>query len=388
MLVQTLELELTNDCNLKCVYCYRRKKHSDYLSKKTAFDAVIWFIHASAFSKEIYLAFMGGEPLLQFPLIKELVPFAVRRSRQADKTIEISATTNCTLITNEVLDFFKRWRVRFHLSVDGIPHVQNQNRPTLCGKPTSEMVFHAVSSVLKIQPFVCARATIVPENVRFMLDSYTYFRKQGFTSIAMVASEPQLWNEDSLMHYKKSLKKIAKYWKEEIKSGVHIWCHSFSSVLLNRFRTERLGVPCGAGRGLASIDLHGNIWPCNRWDSSFNEHWQEWKLGNIYEEFDGDVQNYFMKGHTSIATCSNCIANIFCAGGCYASNLDSTNEIGRHHSNACVINRIHAEIGIEIHDELYAEKCPTFMEHYYPEEWKKLNSTETDEDKNHVCGTP
>lgn len=106
MLIHSLELDLTWDCNLKCVYCYKGERRQTSISPKTAIDAIIWLFFASSHTKNISLFFMGGEPLLQFELIKSIVPFARRRAREQGKQLKISTTTNCTLVTHEVLDFF------------------------------------------------------------------------------------------------------------------------------------------------------------------------------------------------------------------------------------------------------------------------------------------
>jgi sulfatase maturation enzyme AslB (radical SAM superfamily) len=101
------EIDFSNSCNLNCVYCYKKDKSDEHLSKKVAFDALVWGLRAAIPHKRIAIALIGGEPLLNFPLIKEWVPFAVRRTQQEGMSISISVTTNCTLISDEVVDFFK-----------------------------------------------------------------------------------------------------------------------------------------------------------------------------------------------------------------------------------------------------------------------------------------
>ncbi|MDR1383453.1 MAG: 4Fe-4S cluster-binding domain-containing protein [Planctomycetaceae bacterium] len=228
MAIKNLELDMTCDCNLRCVYCYKRLHHKVYLSKQTAFDAMVWFLKASSDIKEINVYCMGGEPLLQYELLKTLVPFTTRRAFQQGKSVSFSVTTNSTLVNKNVIEFFKKWNIGFHTSVDGIPAVQDNNRPTQNGGQTSSIISKTIPMILEYSPATCARATVLPANVDLMFDSYLYFRTLGYKSIVMVPGEPLLWDDSSLLKYEKSIRKIAEYWKKEIQNGVNIWCHTFT----------------------------------------------------------------------------------------------------------------------------------------------------------------
>jgi uncharacterized protein len=106
MLITSLDLDLTVDCNMRCVYCFKEKRQ-ETMPKRIAFDAVVWLLYASGAARELFVNFMGGEPLLQFDLIKELVPFGKRRAWQHGKSIQFGMTTNCTLVTDETVAFLE-----------------------------------------------------------------------------------------------------------------------------------------------------------------------------------------------------------------------------------------------------------------------------------------
>jgi uncharacterized protein len=384
MVIRNLELDVTSDCNLRCIYCYKKNHYPVYLSLQTAMDAIVWFIYASGHAKNLGVYCMGGEPLLQFELFKKLIPFAIRRAGEHGKKLKFSVTTNCTLVNDEVLDFFKKWKVGFHTSIDGVPEVQNNNRPVCGGDASSPKVESVIPSILAYSPSTCARATILPDNAAHMFDSYVYFRSLGYTSIAMLPGEPRLWDETSLQKYETELQKIADHWKDEIRKGIHISCHAFAGAFQGRYREKRSKHSCGAGRGMVSIDSFGNIWPCNRWDAHFDEDWQNWKLGNIYEHFSEETRSFFLQGTEPENRCEQCIAKIICNGGCHASNLDTTGQIDRNHEIDCKLLRIHAKVSIPLHDELYEEHCPAFMEHYHTPEWRKMNPS-TNNTANESC---
>jgi uncharacterized protein len=363
------------------------------LPKRTAFDAIVWFVHASGYEKDIAVYFMGGEPLLQFELLKKLIPFGIRRAKEHGKRLHFSVTTNCTLVDDSIIDFFKQWNVGFHTSIDGIPAVQNYNRPSCDGKQSSEKVEKAIPFILAYRPGTCARATILPENLDHMFENYLYFRSMGYTSIAMVPGETQLWDKVSFGKYEKALNKIADHWKNELREGTHIWNFFFTMPFQGRYRKKRSKFACGAGLGLISIDSFGNIWPCTRWDSHFSQEWHTWKLGNIYEGFSEQARDYFIEGNEPDKRCEKCVAKIVCSGGCHACNFDATGKINKNHPNSCKLLKIQSKIAIKLYDELYEEKNPLFMQFYCPEEWKKMNGGEESQtpitgETKHECEFP
>lgn len=373
--IHSMELDLTWDCNLGCVYCYKGERHEVAISKRIAFDAVTWLFHASALSKNISLFFMGGEPLLQFELIKKLVPYARRRSMQQDKNLTISMTTNCTLVTDEVLDFYKKWDVGFHTSIDGVPDVQNNNRPFGNGEETASVVSSVIPAILQYRPGTTARATVIPENVDFLSANYLYFRGLGYTSIAMIPSDVTRWCNAAFEKYEQQLRCVAELWKNDIRQGIDVFVSFCPSNFQGRKLLQRPSIPCGAGRGLVSVDVFGNIWPCNRWNAHGHSYWGQWFLGNIYSEFYEEARRYFIEGNPPTQECKDCLGRFFCGGGCHASNIDSTGNIKQQHENACQLSRIQAGIALDLYDELYAEKCPIFMKHHFPDEFRKISDS-------------
>jgi uncharacterized protein len=137
-IISVIDLDLTLDCNLRCTYCFKEKCRED-MDEDVAFDAIVWLLYASGPVGSLFVNLMGGEPMLRFPLIKRLVPFAKRRARQLGKSIQFGITTNCTLVTDEVVDFWRKWGMGFHTSIDGPPDVQDQNRPMADGRGSSRL---------------------------------------------------------------------------------------------------------------------------------------------------------------------------------------------------------------------------------------------------------
>jgi uncharacterized protein len=89
------------------------------MEDQVAFDALVWLLYASGPIENVNVNFMGGEPLIRFKLIQRIVPFAKRRAWQMGKTIHFGMTTNGTLVTDKVVEFWKKWGMGFHTSIDG-----------------------------------------------------------------------------------------------------------------------------------------------------------------------------------------------------------------------------------------------------------------------------
>lgn len=150
------------------------------MSEETARNAVDWLFASCGIQRDLHVNLMGGEPLLRFDLIQKIVPYAKLRARQIGKNVHFGCTTNCTLLTDKILAFWKRFGMGFHCSIDGIPELQNLNRLFVNGKGSAEVVERNVRKILDYRPAVMARSTITPQSAPYLLDSARYFASLGF----------------------------------------------------------------------------------------------------------------------------------------------------------------------------------------------------------------
>ena len=380
--VYHIDIDLTLDCNLRCIYCFKSEKVREHIQERVAYDAVVWFLYATSTQNRLSIALMGGEPLTNFSLIKKWIPFVKRRTQQHGKEVRISMTTNCTLVTNEVIEFWKKWELFFHTSIDGIPEVQNVNRPTVLGGPSAHLVENGVKKILKDFPETTARCTVVPETVAHVAEGYSYFRNLGYTDIAMIPADFDRWNAKSIEIYEEQFMLISKLWVEDIQKGQSwIALKNIDDYLgRQKFQQKLPSVPCGAGTAMLSIDIHGNIWPCSR----MTKHKNDWCLGSIYGHFNDGLRKHFINGRPEerdSEECVNCVANGMCGGGCQAENLDCIGDIYGMHPNRCEMSRIWARAGKYAHDVLYDTKNPLLLKKYYPQEWRSLYEKSTVEDR-------
>ena len=120
-----IDLFLTESCNFACPYCFVEGKRDRHMAPETAQAAVEFLIRESRDQDNIEMLLFGGEPLLRFDLIKDLVPYGYRRAREAGKTLSFSMTTNGSLMNRENLAFLRKHNIKFLLSLDGDEEMHN-----------------------------------------------------------------------------------------------------------------------------------------------------------------------------------------------------------------------------------------------------------------------
>jgi uncharacterized protein len=373
-----VDIDLTLDCNLKCTYCFKSEKEKIHIKERIAYDAFVWLLYTASMKSRISMALMGGEPLTNYALIKNWIPFVKRRAKQHGTDIHISMTTNCTLVNDDVIDFWKEWGLSFHTSIDGIPEIQNTNRPTVNGGNSSHLVENGVTKILKVYPQTTARCTVVPETVNKISDSYTYFRNLGYTNIAMIPSNFDVWNKKSILSFEEQFFAIADLWLKDVrKNNTWVCLKNIDDYLQGMKINKRPVNPCGAGVAMVAIDIYGNIWPCSRMTKHNKE---KWCLGSIYGEFNNELRERFLQGcplDKISSECNTCEACGICRGGCQAENLDCINDIYGIHPNRCDLMNAWVRVGKYVHESLYQEKNLLFMKKYYIHELQEQQVVKT-----------
>lgn len=384
MAVTVLDLDVTKNCNLRCVYCFKRERvhaRAPSMDLETATAAIDWLIAASYSADQLWVNLMGGEPLLQYALIRQIVPYAKRRAASHGKGIQFGCTTNLTLVTEGVAAFFREWGMGWHCSIDGPPVVQDAQRPGTGRGATSAAAERGARIVLRDRPGAMARATVTPRFVGNMLDSLRYFESLGFVSFGFGLAEPQSWRAGDLAGYETQMSLMRQYIRDEwYHKGVDKWLGAFDWYMQCHARQEERSFSCGAGRGTVLVDERGDLWPCHRWDGSDGDagHGGAWRLGNIFSgRFDHMLHLALLdrdRTATRTADCFGCELKRACAGGCPAANLAEMRSVYETHPTSCALARIACKHALELHDELYAERNELFMRKFYDKNYRRPDS--------------
>jgi len=342
--VHSVDLDVTEACNLACIYCFKWQKKPVHMDEATARNAIDWLLEASGdFSGELKINFMGGEPLLRFDLIQKIVPYGKCRARQLGKNLHFGCTTNCTHLTDEMMSFWRRFGMGFHCSIDGIPEVQNANRPMLGGGPSSGAVEKNVPKILAYRPEVMARATVSPESVRALPDSAKYLAGLGFRSMTFKAAVNCAWKPEDFVALRVGYEKLGELYLDALVSRKPFKVSEFAGGIAAIHSTDRASrFPCGAGRGVVLVDPRGELWPCHR----FGPHQcaGEFRFARMGSPFNDRLRAVFLQYNIvedAKAGCANCPASLTCRSWCYAECVDSTQTFYDPGKNYCQAVRIH-----------------------------------------------
>lgn len=370
MPITTIDLDLTNNCILACDYCFRGAKNPRRLSLETGKAAMDWFIRQSQNQKKLSVALFGGEPLMEFELIKQLVPYAKEKAASAGKDIHFSATTNCVLINDEMIDFFRKYKMTFHTSIDGGPESHDKHRKFPNGKGTSEIVARNVKKVLKYWPNRTARMTVCNDNIRRWMEDTQYLVELGYKNLAMIPVPEQEWTEEQFAIMKQQLRKISDFYIEQYRKKNPIYIKHLDGALKGIASPFRRKAHCGAGRGYVLVKTDGTIYPCHRFGGDIDaDSKQEWKLGSIYdgwnEERRDNLLSFDCRKHVK-ADCENCIAVHTCGTTCIAVSWSCFHDIYKPHPNQCRFTKMYFEEAMRVHYILESENNVLFIQKYHP----------------------
>lgn len=370
-----IDIDVTDECNLRCVYCFKGPKTPRYIEMKTARAAVDWVIRASRNYPKISVNFMGGEPLLAWPIIRDLVPWTRRRANSCGKRVNFSMTTNLTLMNKEVRDFVDQHGFGVLMSIDGCPELHNIQRVAMKEQHLYKTIEYWTRSLLKTRPQSDARMTLLPKNVSLLSKSFEYLTvKIGFKNVVLSIADFPDWTEELLKEYKHQLEIISDKLEESYHKGTN-YCLKILSWLLKKVihpQKQKIQIgkrtsPCGAGYNYQMIDFNGDIWPCHRFDGAIQLHGldEELKMGNVFEDYYNDklanaFLNFNFKDHLK-PECKTCPIFMQCAGGCPAANLYYMRDIYTPHPNYCRLKWIEYEVSEKLYDRLSKKNCEAFL---------------------------
>jgi uncharacterized protein len=359
--VATISLNVAQLCNLSCVYCYGgdgEYGEKGFMQQPTAFAAVDWLIRESLDRKDVAIVFFGGEPLLNFPLMKQVVEYALDATSKAGKTLSFGITTNGTKFDDEVNEFLNKYKFSVTISFDGDPAMQDANRPLKGGQGSYNMIRDKVATFLASRGGrATGRATLTNNNT----DRATIKQALvdvGFKTIGMtLVSAPEtpettlyqieLPNHDRLRN---DLKAQARETLAAIQNRTTIYERSMLGYLEHLITKQKKLYFCGVGRGLLAVSISGDIYPCHRFvgDSTM-------KMGNINnwdEETAKAAQKPYIENYgLSHPKCSQCFARYFCGGGCIHESLNANGSMWEPDDNHCQELRRSVELAISIYDQ-------------------------------------
>lgn len=359
--VSNIVLELANDCNLNCVYCYGagggygRKR--ELMSEHTALKAIRFLFENCEDVKQPHVTFFGGEPLLNFQVLKKVVEYCHTLERNTDKRFTFSITTNGTICNDEIEAFFISNKIHTMISIDGPQTIQDELRPSNDKKSSFEKIIKNIPRFKKANGgHLTARATICYPYINFV-EIKESLLELGFTEVQMSLVDihrdsPLFLGSFDNKHYNKELYKEYQELAEDYISSVKSCGKSnnrlFNSYIQDLYFKNMRSTACGAGiRGFA-IGTDELIYPCHRYMGM-----QEYAVGTLTSGIDYAKTIVFR--HSNVfekEECKKCWAKFMCGGGCSHICVNQEKDIKKAPAAYCETYRKVYELAIYIYTEL------------------------------------
>ena len=351
--VKALCLHVAHTCNLNCSYCFasQGKYHGDraIMSLEVGKRALDFLIENSHGRTNLEVDFFGGEPLMNFDMLKELVAYARAREKECGKNFRFTLTTNGLLIDDEVIDFANREMSNVVLSLDGRKEIHDRYRVDYAGKGSWERI------VPKFQKLVAARGgknyymrgTFTHANPDFLKDIEEML-SLGFTELSMepvvcAPDDPSALTAEDLPIVLDQYEKLAELMLARHREAKPFTFYHYMIDLKGGPCIYKRISGCGSGTEYMAVTPWGDLYPCHQFVGE-----ERFKLGNIFDGVDNhEVQGEFAACNVySRPECADCWAKLYCSGGCAANAYHATGSVTGVYSYGCELFRKRMECAI------------------------------------------
>ena len=351
--VKALCLHIAHDCNLACRYCFAEE--GEYhgrralMSYETGKQALDFLIANSGSRRNLEVDFFGGEPLMNWDVVKQLVAYGREQEKLHDKHFRFTLTTNGVLLNDEIMEFANKEMDNVVLSLDGRKEVNDKMRPFRNGKGSYDLIVPKFQKLAdsRNQEKYYVRGTFTRDNLDFSKD-VLHFADLGFKQISI---DPVVGEDSDFYSIKKEdLPKIfeeydalAKALVEREKEGKGVNFFHFMIDLDGGPCVAKRLSGCGSGTEYLAVTPWGDLYPCHQFVGE-----EEFLMGNVD---DGIVKPEIAEEFRGCSVyskekCKNCFAKFYCSGGCMANSQKFHGSIHDTYDIGCEMERKRVECAI------------------------------------------
>ena len=353
--VKALCFHVAHTCNLNCSYCFasQGKYHGDraVMSFEVGKQALDFLIANSGTRRNLEVDFFGGEPLMNFQVVKDLVAYARSIEKQHNKNFRFTLTTNGILVDDDVIDFANRECSNVVLSLDGRKEVHDRYRVDYAGNGSWEKI------VPKFQKFVEARdgkgyymrGTFTHANPDFLKDIQQMldlgFRELSMEPVVCAPGDPSGLTEEDLQVVMQQYEQLAELMLEKDKAGDPFTIYHYMIDLTGGPCIYKRISGCGSGTEYMAVTPWGDLYPCHQFVGE-----EKFLLGNIWDGVTNTAIQSEFAGCNVYAheECKDCWARLYCSGGCAANAYHATGSITGVYENGCRLFRKRMECAIMV----------------------------------------
>jgi uncharacterized protein len=374
----TMVLNVTNQCNLSCTYCYEygedkivnteNGRQPKFMTEETARESVDFLLRESG--PVAHITFFGGETLLNFPVLQKTIAYARRRAAEEGKDVDFSLTTNATLLRPEIIEFLAENRIGVTISIDGPKEVQDKFRVFNNGAGSYDVVAPKIKDLLtrhRTRP-IGARVTLTSANMdvtriyRHLTEDIGFW-EVGFAPVTTASIREHAISDAGYDRMLAQFRDLAFEFCDAAAANRH---HGFSNVketLEELHKGVSKAYPCGAGLGLLGVATDGDVALCHRFAGS-----EAHKVGSVRDGIDRGAQQAFLEKHhiAHKTDCRVCWARPLCSGGCYHEAHTRYGDTAHANLHYCEWIRGWTDVCLQVYGEL-SVRNPAFFAQFEDE---------------------
>jgi len=353
-IVKALCLHVAHTCNLNCAYCFASQGnyHGEraVMSYEVGKQALDFLMDHSGTRHNLEVDFFGGEPLMNWQVVKDLVAYARSVEKERGKNFRFTLTTNGMLIDDDVIDFANKEMHNVVLSLDGRKEVHDRYRVDYAGKGSWETIVPKFQKLVASRPAdktYYMRGTFTHENPDFLEDIKTML-DLGFDELSMepvvcAPDDPAALTEEDLKIVFDQYEKLAQLMQERRKAGKPFTFYHYMLDLSGGPCVYKRISGCGSGTEYMAVTPTGELYPCHQFVGE-----EDFKLGDIWKGVTNPaVQEQFAACNVyTRPQCADCWAKLYCSGGCAANAFHATGSIQGVYEHGCDLFRKRMECAI------------------------------------------
>ncbi len=351
--VKALCLHIAHTCNLNCSYCFasQGKYHGEraVMSFEVGKQALDFLVANSQGRRNLEIDFFGGEPLMNFDVVKDLVAYARSIEKEVNKNFRFTLTTNGILIDDDVIDFANKEMSNVVLSLDGRKEVHDRFRVDYAGNGSWERIVPKFQEMVKRRggKNYYMRGTFTHHNPDFLNDIKEMLHL-GFTELSMEpvvcsSDDPSCLTEEDLPIVMEQYEKLAELMLQKNKEGSPFTFYHYTIDLKGGPCIYKRVSGCGSGTEYMAVTPWGDLYPCHQFVGD-----EKFLLGNVWDGVTNTtMQNEFKACNVyTRPECEECWAKLYCSGGCAANAYHSTGSVNGIYEYGCRLFRKRMECAI------------------------------------------
>lgn len=358
--VKAMCLHVAHDCNMICTYCFGEQGtfagSKCLMSLEVGIKAIDYLIANSGFRRNLEIDFFGGEPLMNFEVVKKLVDYGREQEKLFNKNIRFTITTNGLLLDDEKTEYINQTMDNVILSIDGRPEVNDNMRKTVNGSPTYDVITkNYLNFVKKREGLYYVRGTFTRNNLDFAKD-IEHLVNLGFSNVSVEPVVTDLKQAYALQEVDRDkifeeYDRLTDLYMEKMSKGEAFDFFHFNVDLEQGPCIVKRLSGCGAGTEYLAISPEGDIYPCHQFVGN-----KDFYIGNLSDrEITNKQRDKFLNASIyNKEDCRNCWAKFYCSGGCHANAINISGDINKPYKLGCDLEKKRLECAIGIYAKTLA----------------------------------